>query len=100
VLATDCASHFCINNVCHAPSCPDGVQNGTETDADCGGPSCTPCAPGKKCALASDCQSGVCMPTDGGPNVCQAATCTDGVQNDPETGIDCGGTCPPCGDAG
>lgn len=25
------------------------------------------------------------------------ATCSDGVQNGLETGVDCGGTCPPCG---
>jgi hypothetical protein len=29
----------------------------------------------------------------GGP----APTCTDGIQNGTETGIDCGGSCPPCG---
>ncbi len=28
------------------------------------------------------------------------ATCTDGIQNGNETGIDCGGTCPPCEDTG
>jgi uncharacterized protein YjdB len=31
-------------------------------------------------------------------NVCPGGppTCTDGIQNGNETGIDCGGTCPPC----
>ena len=29
----------------------------------------------------------------GGP----APTCNDGIQNGTETGVDCGGTCPPCG---
>ncbi|MDQ3193108.1 MAG: CUB domain-containing protein [Bacteroidota bacterium] len=27
---------------------------------------------------------------------CPAATCTDGIQNQGETGIDCGGPCPAC----
>ena len=34
--------------------------------------------------------SNVCGSGGGGP------TCTDGVQNGDETGIDCGGSCPPC----
>ncbi|MCO6487981.1 MAG: T9SS type A sorting domain-containing protein [Phaeodactylibacter sp.] len=27
-------------------------------------------------------------------------TCTDGIQNGDETGVDCGGSCPPCGGGG
>ncbi len=52
-----------------APSCTDGIKNGTETGVDCGG-SCPPCPP--------------------------APSCTDGIKNGTETGVDCGGTCPPC----
>ena len=49
------------------PTCTDGIQNGTETGVDCGGP-CDPCP-----------------------------SCTDGIQNGEETGIDCGGPdCDPC----
>ncbi|MEL6535346.1 MAG: di-heme oxidoredictase family protein, partial [Bacteroidota bacterium] len=44
------------------PSCNDGVQNGNETDVDCGGPDCGACP-----------------------------TCDDGLMNGLETGIDCGG---------
>ena len=29
-----------------------------------------------------------------------APTCTDGIQNQGETGVDCGGPCPPCGAGG
>ena len=59
--------------VYYAPTCTDGLQNGTETGVDCGG-SCPACPP----------------------------TCDDGIQNGTETGIDCGGvssgeTCPSCG---
>ncbi len=30
-------------------------------------------------------------------NVTNCTTCNDGIQNGDETGIDCGGSCPPCG---
>jgi hypothetical protein len=33
----------------------------------------------------------------GGP---PAPTCSDGIQNGTETGVDCGGSCPPCGGGG
>lgn len=60
-------------NVCAAPTCTDGIQNGNETGVDCGGPDCAACPP---------------------------PTCTDGLQNGNETGVDCGGPdcapCPPC----
>lgn len=50
-------------------TCSDGIQNGSETGVDCGGPDCPPCA----------------------------ATCSDGIMNGSETGVDCGGPdCPPC----
>ena len=49
-----------------APTCSDGIQNGTETGIDCGG-TCAAC------------------PVE--------PTCTDGVQNGDEEGVDCGGSC-------
>ena len=60
-----------------APTCGDGVQNGNETDVDCGGPTCAKCADGKRCATATDCASGVCT---GGvcvapPPACSADVC-------------------------
>jgi hypothetical protein len=33
-------------NVIENVSCTDGIQNGTETDIDCGGPACQPCDAG------------------------------------------------------
>ena len=48
-----------------APTCSDGIQNGTESGVDCGG-SCPACS-----------------------------TCSDGVRNGDETGVDCGGSCLP-----
>ncbi len=159
-----------------APTCSDGVQNGTETGIDCGG-SCPPCGTGcttnnltltitfdnypeetswtLKNSSGTTVASGgpygsqpdgstltqsLCQPNgcytftmndsygDGmcctygsgsytlsGPtgtlasggtftssqvtNFClgsTAPTCTDGIQNGTETGVDCGGSCPPC----
>lgn len=73
-------------------TCTDGIKNGNETDVDCGGPDCLPCADGRDCVSARDCASAVC----GTSKKCAAPTCTDGVKNGTETDIDCGGTCPPC----
>ncbi len=56
-------------------TCNDGVQNGSETGVDCGGPDCNACA--------------------------VEPTCTDGIQNGDEEGVDCGGSCPnPCDTSG
>lgn len=68
--------------------CSDGVQNGDETDIDCGGATCAACTAGQSCSVPADCESLVCT---GG--ICQMATCADGVQNQSESDIDCGGPC-------
>jgi hypothetical protein len=39
----DCADDLCQNGVCVGPTCDDGMQNGQETDVDCGGPDCDAC---------------------------------------------------------
>jgi hypothetical protein len=70
------------------------LQNGDETDVDCGGATCLPCLDGQGCFVDGDCNSGFC---DVG--VCQQPSCADGFQNDDETDVDCGGTtCLPCAD--
>lgn len=72
-------------------ACDDVIPNGRETDVDCGGDKCSPCAAGKMCKVGPDCTSGVC--TSG---ICQA-TCSDKEKNGQETDVDCGGgTCSPC----
>jgi len=70
--------------------CDDGVQNGDETDLDCGG-SCSPCATGSACVVDADCASASCE-----AGVCTDAACNDGVQNGDETDLDCGGSCMDC----
>lgn len=84
-----CSSHVCVNFKCVAPTCSDRVQNGDETDSDCGG-SCKTCV-GQACETGSQCSSGVCSA------FCLAPSCSDGVKNGEETGIDCGGSaCKKC----
>jgi cysteine-rich repeat protein len=62
-LCDERAGRFCHNGAC--VSCSDGIQNGNETDVDCGG-ECGPCAISQRCAGAADCSkdtfcsSGVC----------------------------------------
>src|SRR3989344_4222350 len=97
----------CLNGVCTPPTCSDGVQDGLETDVDCGEViygSCGFingrwgwCAPGKKCRTFNDCQDkGLCL---GG--ICQVAICTDMFKNGTETDVDCGGgNCPGCAQGG
>jgi len=74
-----------------AATCDDGLQNGAETDVDCGGGTCPGCAAGSPCLLGYDCASLVCA-----NRVCQAQACNDGKKNDSESDIDCGGACAPC----
>jgi hypothetical protein len=69
-----------------AAACKDGVKDFGETDVDCGGPACAPCADGKRCEAGADCTDKVCK--DG---TCAAPSCDDKVENGKETGIDCGG---------
>ncbi len=61
---SDCTTGLCVNNVCSAPSgssCTDFVQNGSETDIDCGGGACPTCGVGRLCSSPTDCASGSCM---------------------------------------
>jgi hypothetical protein len=81
-----CVAKHCVNALCSNNA--KDTTNG-ETDVDCGGTLCAPCATGKDCVLGRDCQSGVC----GGAVAltCQAPNCDDGVKNGNETDVDCGG---------
>ena len=69
----DCESHVCrpaslvacilardCHGTCAPASCDDYVQNGGETDLNCGGVCPSRCEPGQGCATGGDCTSGVC----------------------------------------
>jgi plastocyanin len=84
----DCGSGVCSTGLCVAPGCLDKQRNGSETDVDCGGPDCAPCALGQGCSTGTDCVTGICT-----GNACKAPSCTDGIKNGSETDVDCGGGC-------
>ena len=42
-------------------TCFDNMTSSHETDVDCGGVYCVPCATGKKCVLNTDCDNGICL---------------------------------------
>ncbi len=80
------------------PSCTDGIQNGDESDVDCGG-FCSPCTLTKICRAHSDCASVHCIDTKcrecaPGTNQCvgnKSSACVDNmwvVAND-----DCPSSC-------
>lgn len=102
-----CVSGICVANECAAAedisaceidlcpegecSCSDGERGEGETDIDCGG-GCGPCELGAACVRSADCVNASCV-----AGRCVDPTCDDGIQNQSETGTDCGGTsCEPC----
>jgi hypothetical protein len=96
LLAKTCGGPFsdgCLGML----NCNDGIQDGTETDVDCGGDPthcATRCPIGMKCLVDGDCASSACTATT---LVCVASQCTDGHKDGMETDVDCGGgTCPAC----
>lgn len=98
----DCESGLCDEGICYlagmAP-CFDGELDGDETDVDCGGPLCPPCAEGAICVGPNDCVTGECSCPTGEcpPFVCTVPECQDGIRNGEESDVDCGGSsCPPC----
>jgi len=54
-----------------APSCTDGVKNGSETGVNCGG-SCPRCANGQRCLKRDDCASALCS-VSGSCSACNRA---------------------------
>jgi hypothetical protein len=87
----DCAEGLCHEGTCLAEGCMNSVQDGLETDVDCGGGGCKTCITGQGCGVEADCESGVCFDAK-----CLAPACDDQVENGKETGQDCGGDCPGC----
>src|SRR4051794_35911064 len=55
-------------------ACRNGQKDGDETDVDCGGAACPPCANGQSCKDRRDCFSALCL-----VQVCnQDVGCSDG----------------------
>ncbi|HET6146596.1 MAG TPA: hypothetical protein VFH68_03635 [Polyangia bacterium] len=75
-----------------APPCFDDMQDGDESDVDCGGSVCSPCLPFWRCRGPSDCLGNSCDPDS---LLCRPS-CTDGFRDGDESDVDCGGSCPKC----
>lgn len=69
------------------PTCNDGVRNGSETDIDCGGPTCQGCGNGRACSQNTDCSTSRCGDGQGTGDVCRSCS-SDGV-----CGSDANGGC-------
>ncbi len=64
----------CMSGMCVPPTCTNLMEDGAETDVDCGGGVCLPCGEGLGCDNDSDCLTGVCD----GNNIC--VPCNDSDQ--------------------
>jgi len=73
------ANTVCVyTDGCHM----DGTMDGNETDIDCGGSVCAPCADGDGCEVDSDCESGIC----------ESGVCTEQTKSCPmANGLECNG---------
>jgi hypothetical protein len=93
MMDTDCVApmHTCQNKRCIPDECADGVKNGVESDIDCGGTACLPCAADRECGKDLDCE-GLCVDMMG-IFKCVAPSCADSRLNNDETDVDCGGKC-------
>ena len=88
---TDCEDNPATPNcstsgTCVPAQCVNGMLDGDETDTDCGGSMCDPCANTLGCVVAGDCESNFCDMSGGGPG---------GAGGGPATGV-----CTPCGGNG
>jgi hypothetical protein len=87
----DCKNQSCdaLTARCDANQCADHHRNGNETDVDCGGGRCVPCALGMGCLWDSDCTTGAC---DAVSRTCVTDPCFDHRMDGTETDVDCGGS--------
>jgi hypothetical protein len=98
--SSDCQSAVCdasgcapgVGRCCQAPSCIDGVANGSEPVPDCGNAACGSCAVDSECSADGQCATGFCQ-----AGVClEKPSCFDLRQDGRETGLDCGSSDPAC----
>lgn len=111
-LSADCISGYCLLSASPAtcqpqlPSvrCNNLVQDGTETDLDCGGSACVvvgkTCVNGQRCHSSADCETtSVCaLAANATVGACEPMQCSDGQVNGDESDVDCGGSCNSCAD--
>ncbi|HTA90863.1 MAG TPA: hypothetical protein VK745_14830 [Polyangiaceae bacterium] len=87
----------CLTGTCDATGTPGSapMPAGSACSTVAGGQRCDGDGNCVACLTASDCAPGeLCT-----AHACLASTCADGAKDGSETGVDCGGTCPPCDNA-
>jgi parallel beta-helix repeat protein len=77
----------CTND-CTSSGAKQCSGNGYQTCGNYDSDSCLEWSSVTACSTGQTCSGGICQST--------AATCSDGIQNQGETGVDCGGPCPAC----
>ncbi|MEI9941512.1 MAG: hypothetical protein WDO69_30195 [Pseudomonadota bacterium] len=71
-------------------ACSNHKKDSNESDVDCGGTSkCDRCAAKAHCTADRDCDDTLFC----SDNACTEPSCSDNIQNEDETGVDCGGPC-------
>jgi hypothetical protein len=94
----DCESDNCgEEGICVEANCSDGIKNQGEEGVDCGGPCDAGCVLGAPCQTDADCPDGESCNDFG---ECAKPNCYDRKRNGEEEGVDCGGLCDPCTNAG
>ena len=74
-VTADCTGTLgCVSEQVRSASCTDKVQNGTETDVDCGGPTAWPARREEHASSQRRLRTGYCR-----ADVCAAPSCSDGV---------------------
>jgi hypothetical protein len=53
-------AYWCAGPQCPAGACGNGLQDGRESDVDCGGGTCADCSSSKACLGHGDCTSNTC----------------------------------------
>jgi hypothetical protein len=94
-VGTDCATGICGSmNTCADFNCYDQLQDGDESDVDCGGTfGCPRCNEGMHCHSVGDCNVNSCV-----NEVCTTSDlCVNHQLDSGEIDVDCGnGICPAC----
>ena len=90
LIARDCRTQNCFEGTCISHF--NGIRDGDESDADCGGVLGATCAQDQGCVSGDDCRTGIC----GDDSICRTLSaeerCSNSAMDGSETAVDCGGS--------